>query len=257
MEPTARSIARTYSDRVYADPWEKVRDYQRVQAYAADHPSAGRTAVGTAVELPAERVRLWLNGGQPDPVRGINTASAHGWLDPESDTDMAGALVELLAHILAGGSINERFVPAISIGRRVDRATIKAAFAAVDVNAQCRHVGSEARATELYPVMDASVLGRCLVAMGAPHGAKTNLNAVPSVVWESPEPVRRRFVELYVAHRGSHFETKATTRIQEERPVSYLEDLHRLIAGCVDGNVSIGDRALTISADVARELGLS
>jgi len=43
MEPTARSLARTYSDRVYPDPWEKVEDYQRVQAYAAEHRTpAGR-----------------------------------------------------------------------------------------------------------------------------------------------------------------------------------------------------------------------
>jgi len=38
MEPTARSLARTYSDRVYPDPFEKVEDYQRVQAYAAENP---------------------------------------------------------------------------------------------------------------------------------------------------------------------------------------------------------------------------
>jgi len=43
----------------------------------------------------------------------------------------------------------------------------------------------------------------------------------------------------------------------EPRPVSYLEDLHDLIGECVDGNVSVGDRAVTISADAARELGLS
>ncbi|ELZ39321.1 hypothetical protein C471_08580 [Halorubrum saccharovorum DSM 1137] len=255
MEPTARSIARTYSDRVYPDPWEKVEDYQRVQAYAAEHPNAGRTAVGNALELPPARVRGWLNGGKPDPVRGIETASANGWLDP--DCDMAGALVELLAHILAGGSINETFVPAISTGRRIDHATIEEAFAAVGVGTNERHAESDGRATELYPATDASVLGRCLVAMGAPHGAKTALDAVPTIVWESPESIRRRFVEVYVAHRGAHFETKATTRIQEERPASYLEDLHNLIGETVDGNVSVGDRAVTISADAARELGLS
>jgi len=257
MEPTARSIARTYSDREYPDPWEKVEDYQRVQAYAAEHPKAGRTAVGTALELPAGRVRPWLNGGKPDSVRGIDTASANGWLDPEPDSDMAGALIELLAHVLAGGSINETFVPAITIGRRVDREMIEAAFEAVGVDAHCRHADSDGRATELYPATDASVLGRCLVAMGAPHGVKTSLDAVPVVVWESPKSVQRRFVEIYVTHRGSHFETKATTRIQEDRPASYLEDLHDLIAECVDGNISIGERAVTISADAARELGLS
>jgi len=184
MEPTARSIARTYSDRVYPDPWEKVEDYQRVQAYAAEHPNSGRTAVGNALELPPSRVRGWLNGGQPDPVRGIQTASANGWIEP--DCDMAGALVELLAHVLAGGSINETFVPAISTGRRVDHATIEAAFAAVGVETYQRHADSDGRATELYPTTDASVLGRCLVAMGAPHGVKTGLDAVPAVVWEKP-----------------------------------------------------------------------
>ncbi|MDB2293678.1 hypothetical protein PM085_15580 [Halorubrum ezzemoulense] len=255
MEPTARSIARTYSDRVYPDPWQKVEDYQRVQAYAAEHPNAGRTAVGTALELPAGRVRPWLNGGRPDPVRGIETASANGWLDPECD--MAGALVKLLAHVLAGGSINETFVPAITIGRRVDREAIEAAFAAVGVDTHCRHANSDGRATELYPATDASVLGRCLVAMGAPQGAKTALDAVPAVVWESPKSIRRRFVEVYVAHRGLHFETKATTRIQEERPKSYIVDLHKLISESVSSHVSYGERGITISANAARELGFA
>jgi len=93
--------------------------------------------------------------------------------------------------------------------------------------------------------------------MGAPHGAKTGLDAVPAVVWKSPAAIRKRFVEVYVAHRGVHFETKATTRVQEQRPASYLEDLRDLIDASVDGNVTVGDRAVTISADAARELGLS
>jgi len=75
-------------------------------------------------------------------------------------------------------------------------------------------------------------------------------------VWESPKPIRRRFVESYVAHRGVHFETKATTRIREERPASYLADLHDLIDESVTSTVSRGPRGLTISADAARELGL-
>ena len=255
MEPTARSIARTYSDRVYPDPWEKVEDYQRVQAYAAENPNAGRTAVGNALELPPERVRGWLQGGKPDSVHGIDTATKYGWLEPECD--MESALVELLAHVLAGGSITETFVPAITVGRRVDHATIVDAFAAVGVDAQIRHADSDSRATEVYPTTDASVLGRCLVAMGAPRGVKTSLNAVPQVVWESPKAVRRRFVECYVAHRGVHFDDKATTRVNEQRPESYLADLHALISESVSGAVSHGERGLTISADAARELGLS
>jgi len=254
MEPTARSLARTYSDRVYPDPWEKVEDYQRVLAYAAEHPDAGRTAVGTALDLPSARVRGWLNGGKPDPVRGINTASRHRWIEPEDN--MASALVELLAHILAGGSIDETFVPAISTGRRVDRTMGMNVFEAVGVGARTRHADSDRRATEVYPTSDASVLGRCLVTMGAPQGKKNNLDAIPSTVWDSPEPLRRRFVECYVRHRGTHFKSKATTRIQEERPTSYMTDLYELINESVSSHVSHGVQGITISADAARELGL-
>lgn len=254
MEPTAPSLARTYSDRVYSDPWKKVEDYQRVQAYAAERPNAGRTAVGTALELPAGRVRPWLDGGQPDSVRGIEIASANGWLDPTCG--MAGALVELLAHVLAGGSINGAFVPAISIGRRVERDVIEKSFTEVGVDTHARHETSDGRVTEILPATDASVLGRCLVAMGAPQGTKTDLEAVPTIVWESPDAIQRRFVEVYVAHRGAYFETKATTRIQEERPESYISNLYKLINKSVSSQVSHGERGITISADAARELEL-
>lgn len=255
MEPTAQALARTYSDRVYPDPWKKVEDYQHVQAYSAEHPTAGRTAVGRALDLPPGRVRGWIDGGKPDPVRGINIANGYDWIEP--DDKMTGALIELLAHILAGGSINENFVPAISTGRRVDRSMIVTAFEAAGVGAKSRHADSDRRATEVYPTPDASVLGRCLVTMGAPQGEKTALDAVPSIVWNSPEPLRRRFVECYVRHRGAHFETKATTRIQEERPASYLTDLYKLINESVSNQVSHGRRGITISADAARELDLA
>jgi len=108
---------------------------------------------------------------------------------------------------------------------------------------------------DLKTETDASVLGRCLIAMGAPHGVKISLDAVSAAVWVSPKSVQCRFVEIYVTHRGSHFETKSITRIQEDRPASPLEGLHDLIAECVDGNVSVGERAVIISADAARELG--
>lgn len=46
MEPTATSLSRTYSNRVYPDPWEKVLDYRRVREYAAENPNTGRVRVG-------------------------------------------------------------------------------------------------------------------------------------------------------------------------------------------------------------------
>jgi len=129
MQPTAQALARTYSDRVYPDPWEKVLDHRRVLDYAAEHPNAGRVRVGNALDLPNERIRGWLEDMIPDPVRAINTAIDHGWLDPDPDSETAAALVELLAHVLAGGSIAAKsYVPAVTPGERVSAAEIRRAF---------------------------------------------------------------------------------------------------------------------------------
>ena len=255
MEPTAHSLARTYSERVYADPWEKVRDYRRVVAYAADHPDAGRVRVGNALALPPSRVRGWLNDAVPDPVRGINTAIDHGWLDPDPESDTAAALVELLAHVLAGGCITrDTFGVAVTPGQRVDSDEIRDAFERVGVETTLRHAESSNRATEIVPRTDASVLGRCLVAMGAPQGAKTALDAIPPVVWAVPPDVRDAFTTIYVRHRALSSDRKATLWIQEQRPRSYLDDLQQLVSASTEQPVTVSDRAVTISADAARAL---
>jgi len=187
MQPTAQALARTYSDRVYPDPWEKVLDHRRVLDYAAEHPNAGRVRVGNALDLPNERIRGWLEDMIPDPVRAINTAIDHGWLDPDPDSETAAALVELLAHVLAGGSIAAKsYVPAVTPGERVSAAEIRRAFERVGVETRTRNDDNSGRATEIVPTCNGTILGRCLVTMGAPTGVKTTLDRIPAVVWEVP-----------------------------------------------------------------------
>lgn len=255
MEPTAQGLARTYSDRVYLDPWEKVLDYRRVQAYAAEHPKHGRTRVGRALDLPPSRVRGWINGGMPDPVHGIQTAIDYGWLDPDPDGDIAAALVELLAHVLAGGSItHQTFVPAVTTGRRIDSDDVRTAFDRVGVDTVTRHRDTDGRATEILPATDASVLGRCLVTMGAPAGEKVHADEFPSVIWEVPAAVRESFARIYVAHRATVFENKRTMAIPEERSLTYLKGLRDLLADATGERVTASDHSVTISADAARAL---
>lgn len=248
----ARDLARTYSDREYPDPWQKVLDYRRVRAYAADHPEHGRTRVGNALDLPPGRVRGWLNDGMPDPVRGIQTAIDHGWLDP--DEAITAAFVDLLAHVLAGGSINDRFVPAIAVDDSVTIGEVRSVFNSLNVDTLTRNVEVDNRATELIPAADASVLGRCLVAIGAPVGEKAGLDSFPQIVWEVPKPVRESFAQIYVAHRALRYETKDTRMIQEDRSRAYLDDLRDVLADVTDEPVSVGDGRVTISAAAARRL---
>lgn len=67
-------LARTCTHPSYDDPYDAVLDYQRVQTIAADNPDKGAAAIATIVELPRSRIRPWLDGGMPDPVRAIATA---------------------------------------------------------------------------------------------------------------------------------------------------------------------------------------
>ena len=255
MFPTAQALARTYSDREYTDPWEKVLDYRRVREYAAEHPNHGRTRVGTALDLPPSRVRAWLNDGMPDSVRGIQTAIDHGWLDP--DRDVAAALVELLAHILAGGSITaETFAPAVTVARRVSLDVIQEVFDRVGVETVIRHGDTDGRATEVVPTTDASVLGRCLVTMGAPAGEKIGHDSFPEVVWEVSSDTRRSFARIYVAHRAAEFRQKRTMVIQEDRSEVYLRGLKELLTEVTGETVSLGNKTVTISADAVRALGI-
>ncbi|MDZ5810077.1 hypothetical protein U4E84_01740 [Halorubrum sp. AD140] len=257
MQPTAQALARTYSDRVYPDPWEKVLDYRRVLAYAAEHPDAGRVRVGRALDLPPSRVRGWLDDGVPDPARGVHTASQHGWLNPSPDGDIAAALVELLAHVLAGGSIAvKHYSPAVAPGERVTAAEIRRAFERVGVETATRNADVPNRATEVVPTRDGTVLGRCLVTMGAPIGVKTTLDRVPAVLWDVPRSVRRSFVQIYVRHRGLRYREKSTTRIQVDRPSSFIEELGDVLEDVLDESVTAADAGITISADAVRELGV-
>ena len=255
MEPTARSLARTYTDRVYPDPWQKVLDYERVQSYAAQHPDHGRTRVGRELELPASRVRGWLDGGMPDSVRGIRTAERHGWLDPDPEGPMASALIDLLAHVLAGGSIvDPTFVVRLAVGSRVDVDELRSAFDRVGVRSQLSHVDVDNRATEVIPTDGGAVLGRCLVAMGAPLGSKTGLQQLPDVVHEATIEQRTSFCRIYLAHRGAVFDGKAPRVMVEERPETYVDDLAALFEAVTDAQVNVGTPGITVSADAARRL---
>lgn len=258
MQPTAQTLARTYSDRVYPDPWEKVLDHRRVLDYAARNPDAGRTRVGNALDLPPSRVRGWLDGGVPDPARAVNTAAKRGWIDPDPDGETATALVELLANVLAGGSISaETFVPAVTTGRRVGVNELHEAFTRLGVETTTRNGDADGRATEVVPATDASLLGRCLVAMGAPHGEKIGLDHLPSVVLDVPPTVRRSFVRIYIKHRALEQPDKATVQIRENRPVTYFEDLQQLIREATAESVTRNRNTITISADAARDLGIA
>ncbi|WP_426962916.1 hypothetical protein [Haloparvum alkalitolerans] len=230
-------------------------DYRRVQQYAADHPNAGRVAVGNALELPPGRVRGWLNGSRPAPVRGIQTAHAHGWIDPEPD--MLDSLVELLAHVLAGGSIPaETYLPTLTPGRRVPVETLVDAIEAVGCQATVHRRADDDRPPKVTPATDGAILGRVLVAAGAPAGPKTQMSGLPEVVRLADASSRRAFAEVYAKHRAVSYSEKDTTRILEDRSQAYRHSLRDLLAAATEESVTVNECGITLSAAASRALGV-
>lgn len=257
MEPTAQSIARTYPEDVYEDAWDRVLEYRQVQSYAADHPNMGSQAISTALDMPRGRIRPWVNGGSPESVKAIQTAIDHGWLDPDPDSETARDLIELLAHVLAGGSIAAEFpIVALTPGRRVQIGALQDAFVRVGLNSTVRHATADGRATEVVATDDGVALGRCLVAMGAPRGTKTQLDALPSVLDEVPQAVRESFATIYAQHRAVEHEGKATLAITENRPASYQDDLAALFRDVTGEAVTVGANGITIPEAAATRLDI-
>lgn len=104
-----RALVRTYNPPAYADPWDCVQDFERVQREAAKHPNKGSAALASVVELPRGRIRSWLEGSQPDCYRDLQTALSNGWLIETWDRRGRG-LNCLAAWLLSSGGIDKREV---------------------------------------------------------------------------------------------------------------------------------------------------
>ena len=111
------------------------------------------------------------------------------------------------------------------------------------------------RADEVRPTTNGALLGRVLAVLGAPVGQKTDQQlALPAYLEGAPERVRERFVAVYLEHRAVCYESKATLTIREARNRAYLESLAALIDSVADGDVTLGEQYITITAGAARTL---
>jgi hypothetical protein len=240
-EALSKALARTYGSEY--DGWERLQEYNTYLEYAADHPNKGSTAIAGALELPRSRVRPWTNGSVPDPVRGVQTAAGHGWLELSWDGDVLRTLTIALAWLFSGGSVNNNCVPAFAVERRTQWLA-EDLLDALDAGHLVRHAEGDSRATEVIPAEDASVLGRVLIALGAPWGSKADGSlSLPPWLSNAPEPVRLAFARTYVTNRGTSRDDRPQRPVafREERDASYRHGLQEVLESLFDGQVVSGD----------------
>lgn len=256
--PRARALAQTYEHPSYPDPWDARVDYRRVLDYQAAHPSAGRTRIGNALDLPPSRVRGWLNDKKPDVVHGIQTAERQGWLTTDPDSRVFRGLNVLVAWIFSGGSIRSPpyYVPQFTVHDPADEQLLNRAATAANTQLYDTREDTAGRGRERRPAEHASVLGRLLHALGAPVGPKTPDSEIglPPYLTDASTVVRREFTAVYVHNRGQAHDGKATVTIREDRPAHYVRDLAAFMQAVADQPVRGNAGNVIVSAAAAREI---
>jgi len=257
-------LALTYSPPAERDGWEQVQLYRQTQRYP-DNWGGQRvaSAINADDKQPFENItrsniRVWVEGdGMPDAARAVEVAEKLGWLATEW-TPTTRALAQLVAGVFACGSINQQgWVPGWAV--QTQRAELEAALIAVGVGSHWVARDSNSQANELRPAKHRSILGRALVAAGAPVGDKTadSVRGLPEWLDEAPPSVRASFAELLVAERGAVRPNRATLAIQANRSRQYFEDVRELLEDVTGESVTASDAGVTISADAVRALGLA
>jgi hypothetical protein len=254
--PTVEELAATYNPPSYADPMDAVADYETYQREWAT-TELGSSAVSTRMELPRGRIRSWEEGSKPDVVRGIETAREHGWLECAVDSEIFAALNRLVAGVFSGGSISESvYVPSFSTpDDRVDD-QLRADLETLGVGSQIA-LSNSGNVEEVRPEQDASVLGRVLVALGAPAGQKAGrIDRLPSYLYRHPEATQREFARVYVANRATDRRDRDFYQIREERSDRYLDAVATLLKKTMDVEVWRGDRTVRFRKAGMAALGL-
>jgi hypothetical protein len=235
-----RTLVRTYNPPAYADPWDCVEDFERVQQAAAKHPNKGSAALASVVDLPRGRIRPWLDGGRPDCYRGLQTALSNGWMLDEWDT-VGRALNCLAAWTLSSGGINDRWVPQWVADTGAEFNALERYAEAVGVSLiQTRTDDTTTpdgtrRAAEYRPNTDASVLGRVLSTWTGLQGDKDRTVRFPRYVRFAPDEVARDFCRVYVAQRGIEREHgRPFIQIAATRSEAFRRDLLAQIRRVVD-----------------------
>lgn len=255
---TEREFVATYNLKQYDYSWQPIEQYQDVQQYHERYPEKGSTAVSNALELPRGRVHGWLEGGKPDQVKGLEFGRKHGWFGQGWNSDVGRAFNILVAAAFAGGTIGDRdLTPRFTLGKGYENeivAAIERLTGESKVVEDSRYPGTQ----EVIPVSGQMPLGRALVALGAPRGAKNSDSemALPSYLDRGPEQIRENFIRLYIQFRAVNRPNNTYLVIREERPDSYIDELTGFLNRELPGEV-YRKSSIVIPYEAADSLGIS
>jgi len=232
-EPLSEALASTYNTTADATPWALCQQYQAFLDYTAEHPNAGRVRVANNMlndgQVPPSRIRVWLDDGMPDAMRGVQTAEGHGWLDLDWDGDTLHNLALAVTWVLSGGSIAEQTMAPYFAADPETEDLAHDLLQALDLRLETVRDDADGRATEVRATENSPVFGRLLSVLGAPVGGKSPDADVTLPAWfgELLDETRRDIARLYILNRGTDRTDRPDTPLglREERSQAYLDEL--------------------------------
>ncbi|PCR89418.1 hypothetical protein [Natrinema ejinorense] len=250
---TERAFARTYDGGDYDNTWSAVKQYRRAVTFSVDNPETSIGDIASAADAPTERIRPWIDEGAVPPViQGLYSSHSHDWIGVTYDN--LTPLNVLVANVYSGGTIHTNHTPKFTLNDDGHDATVIKALELAGTGYRTEESGTS---QAVVPGEDAIALGRVLTVLGAPMGRKTEIEGL-SLPWyldDSPESVRKRFVDSYLENRALTDPTTDSIQIMEDRSQSYREELAELIESVTGERVTVGDESVTLSAEASRALG--
>jgi hypothetical protein len=254
---TPPELARRYSPSTFDDGWEAVDQYLLVVEWSEINPGASWWDAAKALDLPKTRVRRWYSGEKPLVVKQIEKADDYGWFEATWESEIGRAFNILIAAILSGGWLSENYSVGVRLDDDLDEGVVESIKKALEVLVSSYRIAEREDSepgAELLPGKDRTLLGRAVNAIGVKKGKKTEGElTLPEYLTTAPEARRQEFVDLYVAMRGSSYESGKMV-LREERPKSYLNPLAALVEGVTGETVWTGERAIYLSKDSAQAL---
>ena len=235
-----QSFAQTYDPPNDLDPLELREEYQQFTEYRAANPHAGRVKTANALNIPTGRARSWIDGAQPDVVKGLTAAENRNWF--ATDGQPHQALTRLVAGIFAAGSINDTWTPRWSA---TDGTGFDEALQTIDAGVTRINRNSNQHGDELEPARDPQVLGRVLYARGAPNTHVSEYE-LPAYLFDHHQ-TGRTFVQTYVNARGVVPEGRNHIQVYEQqRSDTFHDRLHQLIDQHTTGEVTRVEQGVLI-----------
>ena len=255
--PSVEAIAETYNTPGYADPMDAIADFREYQRNWAS-ADLGSHAISTRMEIPRGRIRTWEDGGRPDVVRGVETARENQWLEQSVDSESFAALNRLVAGVFSGGSISvDTFEPSFSAPDAFVEDQLRDDLETLGAGTRVA-MSNSGNVEELRPRSHASVLGRILVALGAPQGSKAQtVDQLPPYLSQSPDHIRRSFIRVYIANRAVDRRDRSFHQIQERRSDRYRDELVDLIEDVTDVDVWRDERTIRFRDDALSVLDIA